>query len=719
MQMKNFLLLIGSLLCSTVAFARPQFIDPAREIRVDGLRFTQADVQGDWILARGLYMTNIDPNDPNWSFDWWEKVVLFHRAPSGDWQLVQTLADEYLIFNSDEHFADPHDLALENGVAAFSTNSGLHIFRFASGAWVPRTVVGASEHPPEELDFDGTTLLASDGSCSTAAKAFTRQANGNWAVQGELVGMAECEEHFRRELAVSGARALVLEDGLSPSTPNYQVREFERSGEAWLPGNTFPPPPAPEPWFGPALALRGDVALVAGNGTHVYRRDASGFTHAGQIPLLVDAGDLAYGNELAIGPYFASQTYPGPSTWSDVAVLQPNSSGGYDHVATLAGPYEQQTLNISGRRVVTTSAVGQLAIYDLPQSFTPTTATLRDFENGSQGMTALVGQFTVAQRGSTRVYRQSSLVGDAVAVDPTDRKTTLITADVRPTAFDGSSRWVGLVARYIDENNMYYLTIRGDSSVSIRKKVNGVITQLSGYQPWPPGPPGTNYRASFEVVGNRLSYYLNGQLVFQTYDPDHSLSHGRAGVRTYRATADFDNVIITPVPLMELAGGFAYPGLVDIVDGSWTATDRFDASQSSTSGNARILQGRGTDDQVIYVTTRIDSIGTDTSGSHWTGVMVRYTDPSNYYYVTLRTSNEMSLRKVVNGVVTELDRESIPLQVGTPYRLRVEAIGTKLIVYLNDQIRLEASDSSHAQGRPGYATYRAAASFSGYSAWQP
>ena len=207
--------------------------------------------------------------------------------------------------------------------------------------------------------------------------------------------------------------------------------------------------------------------------------------------------------------------------------------------------------------------------------------------------------------------------------------------------------------------------------------------------------------------------------IISAYDPDYSLSHGRAGVRTYRATADFDNVIITPVPLMELAGGFSYPGLVDIVDGSWTATDLFDAQQSSTSGNARILQGRPTDDQVINVTARITSIGTDTSGSHWAGAMVRYTDPSNYYYVTLRTSNEISLRKVVNGVVTELDRDPVPLQVGTPYRLRVEAIGTKLIVYLNDQVRLEARDSSHVQGRPGYVTYRAAASFSGYTAWQP
>ena len=65
--------------------------------------------------------------------------------------------------------------------------------------------------------------------------------------------------------------------------------------------------------------------------------------------------------------------------------------------------------------------------------------------------------------------------------------------------------------------------------------------------------------------------------------------------------------------------------------------------------------------------------------------MVRYTDPSNYYYVSLRTSNELSLRKVVNGVITELDRLPFTIQLNQRYRVRIEAIGTKLVVYVNDQ----------------------------------
>lgn len=720
--MKKLVLLIGTLLCCAVAYGRPQFLEPTRELRSD-VGFTQADVDGDWIVARGTYITNVDPNDPDWSYDYYEKVVVFHRSSSGEWQLTQTLADEYVIFNSDEHFANPRDLVLENGVAAFSTNSGLHIFELVGSTWVPRSVVNAPPGSPFDLAFDGTTLLAWNGACSPAATAFTRQSGGSWAATGELGGNYQCSEdedaYIERSLAVSGSRALVYETGATlPGSENDRVHVFERAGGAWQFAGPLPAPSPPDPLYGWALALRGDEALISGNGTHIYRHGASGFTEAGKIPLLVWALDRPFAYSLEIGTQLSLQTYPGPSTANDVAVLQPNSAGGYDHVATLAGAFDQRSLNISGRRVVTTGG-GPVAVYDLPQTFTPTTSTVQDFENGTTGWTALAGQFAVAQRGSTHVYRQSSLTGDAVAVNSADMKTTLITADVRPTQFDGDTRWVGLMARYIDENNHYYLTIRGNNSVSIRKKVNGVITDLRTY--WPPVELGTNYRVAFEAVGNRLTYYLNGERIIDAYDQDNSLPHGKAGVRTYRATADFDNVIITPVPLQELGGGPYYSDIsyFDVVDGSWTTGGIFDVNQASADGDARILHGGATDDQVVSVTARINGIGTQTTGSHWVGAMVRYTDPSNYYYVTLRTSNELSLKKMVNGVITELARTTLTVQQGQPYRLRIEAIGTKLLVYLNDEVRLQAVDSSHTQGRSGLVTYRAAAAFSKYHSWQP
>jgi hypothetical protein len=309
-------------------------------------------------------------------------------------------------------------------------------------------------------------------------------------------------------------------------------------------------------------------------------------------------------------------------------------------------------------------------------------------------------------------------VGDGVAVNSADLKTTLVTADVRPTAFNGDTRWVGLMARYIDENNMYYVTMRANNTISIRKKVNGVITDLRTY--WPKVEVGKNYRVSFEVVGNHLRFY-DGERMVDTYDPENSLTHGRAGVRTYGASADFDNVIITPVPLMELGGGPRNSDLsmFDIVDGSWSSGGIFNLYQSSTEGNARILHGPATDDQVVKVSGAIQSVGAQPSGSHWFGVMTRYTDPSNYYYVSLRTSNEISLRKVVNGVITELARLPFNVALGVTHRLRLEAIGTKLVVYVNDRVLLQATDSSLTQGRSGVVTYRAAATYAALELFQP
>jgi hypothetical protein len=713
------LLLAGTLLCCAIAYGRVPFVEPTQVLRVAGLGLGSADVDGDWILAVGYHRENVDPNDPDYTFDIWERIVVFHRSASGQWQMVQTLADEYLIFNSDEHPPPAHDLVLENGVAAFSTNSGLHVFERVSGTWVPRSVIGAPQSSPVDLEFDGVTLLASDGSCATAATAYTRQSNGSWAAQGELIGQPQCDEFFQRRMAVSGSRALVFEDGPWNSTPNDQVRVFERSGGAWLPVTTLPPPPGPPTpldLFGPPVALRGDLALVAGNGTHVYRRGASGFAHAGQIPLLTYFFDQPFGYNLKIGSQFVVQTYSGPATGNDIAVMQPNSAGGYDHVATLGGAYDQNSVNVCGRRVVATG--WGIQVYDLPQTIAPTPAKLHDFESGTAGWTALAGQFAVVQRGATRVYRQSSLTGDAVAVNSADLKATLVTADVRAIQFESPTRWVGLMARYLDENNLYYVTLRGDNHVAIRKKVNGVITELASFAP--PVQVGKNYRVSFEVVGNRLRYYHN-EYVITAYDNDDSLPHGRAGLRTYRATADFDNVVITPVPLVELGGGPRYADIsyFDIVDGSWTAGGVFNVEQTTTGGNARILHGPATDDQILRVSARLNSLGSQATGSHWVGAMVRYTDPSNYYYVSLRAGNQLSLRKVVNGVITELAHVAFTVNMNQAYRLRLEAIGTKLIVYVNDEVRLQASDSSHTQGRQGLVTYRAAASFGGLETFQP
>jgi hypothetical protein len=89
------------------------------------------------------------------------------------------------------------------------------------------------------------------------------------------------------------------------------------------------------------------------------------------------------------------------------------------------------------------------------------------------------------------------------------------------------------------------------------------------------------------------------------------------------------------------------------------------------------------------------------ASNNWFGVATRYRDANNYYFVTLRHDNTVSLRKLVNGAITELDSAALTIATNSYYRIRFEAIGTQLRVYINDVLRLEATDASHTSGRYG------------------
>ena len=52
------------------------------------------------------------------------------------------------------------------------------------------------------------------------------------------------------------------------------------------------------------------------------------------------------------------------------------------------------------------------------------------------------------------------------------------------------------------------------------------------------------YRLRLESVGTLHRVYVDGNLVLEAWDD--ALSHGRAALLSYRAAADYDNVIVSP-----------------------------------------------------------------------------------------------------------------------------------------------------------------------------
>ena len=132
---------------------------------------------------------------------------------------------------------------------------------------------------------------------------------------------------------------------------------------------------------------------------------------------------------------------------------------------------------------------------------------------------------------------------------------------------------------------------------------------------------------------------------------------------------------------------------------------------------ARLITGVPNDEQTVETLVRID--GTFAADGNWAGVIARYQDDSNLYYQSLRGSHQLSIRKVIGGVATELAGISFNAQAGQYYYLRLEAVGDKLRGYVDGDLRLEATDDALSAGRSGIATSNTQASFARFVSYQP
>jgi hypothetical protein len=82
-----------------------------------------------------------------------------------------------------------------------------------------------------------------------------------------------------------------------------------------------------------------------------------------------------------------------------------------------------------------------------------------------------------------------------------------------------------------------------------------------------------------------------------------------------------------------------------------------------------VLARRGTDHMIIQTRVRATAFAAPSgSQERWFRTPARYRDASNYYYLSVRNSNKVSLRKVVNGRITVLGAAPLTVTPGTWYR---------------------------------------------------
>jgi hypothetical protein len=639
---------------------------------------------------------------------------------------VRDIFSERSVYN----FYEGYNLDMKGSVAAVVLPSGLHIFERTSTGWVQASL-DIPRPQSSVVTVDSGRILAvetENGVCAPEAVLLERGTNGHWNISAHLPAPAgACVSSVALDTSAAALLSYPAGQPQQATVNSTALRIFERSGSAWIQAGQFASTETatygPQ-LYGPVLDIHSGLALVSGTerGMHVYRRGSSGWTEGDPLkfPDAYDyAGEFARAIEIT-DTYVLADGYNTNRRTEAVYLFRNDPAKAFPHLAVLtaAGSNGFYDAVICGTRVLA-NGFGYPGIFELPASFTTPPVVQDDFEAGTGPWQTLPGsQFSVVQKGSTHVWRQSSLAGNAGALLDVDRTNQSVSAEITATAVNGADRWVGLVTRYTNESNYYYVTIRGLTDGSdrlvLKRMQNGVVSDLATYAV--PTGIGLNQRIrlGLESSGDQHAVYLDNELVTRAFDGAHS--HGKAGVRMYKAAADFDNVVLTPGPLMRQSSlGPATDG------GTWTSAPEGwppgRAVQTSLTGDARAMFGTPVEDSVATAVLRIDAF--NASGTPWVGLMSRYVNSSNYYYVTLRKSNELSLRKLTNGVTTVLGTVPLTVTPGTTYRVRMETVADRLRVFVNDELKLERAGAQIVAGRTGVLMYRARATVSTYALFSP
>lgn len=153
-------------------------------------------------------------------------------------------------------------------------------------------------------------------------------------------------------------------------------------------------------------------------------------------------------------------------------------------------------------------------------------------------------------------------------------------------------------------------------------------------------------------------------------------------------------------------------GWAPFLSTSWTV---------ATSGNTRVYRQLNLASEARSVLTGADwtnqAIEADIKptqfdgADRWFGLAVRFTDPANYYYVTLRSSNMLLVRKMVNGTFETIASRAMPVALNQTYRVRLEATGNRIRCYIGQTRVAEVLDTSLSHGQAALLTYRTRADF--------
>jgi hypothetical protein len=652
----------------------------------------------------------------------------FERNAAGTWVFRRKLADTT---RTDDRVTPA--LALRGGIAGFIGNN-LRVFEYNGTDYVAAPVSGTVNGP--NLQIAGASIFGSDTSnCRWDISNFTK-VSGTWTVTRTIPGaFFGCRDSMPgsgfsfEDPAVTGFGAVVWPYTDQTTVPTIALSHGER-----IPGSSYGTDVVAQSqyvWI--ASDRRSGVATLAA-GAEGYvgdRRYMPAGTHMSQMTRTV---------RVAL-PYVLQNTLSHDRNAYVVNVFAHEGTPHPRHVAVLVGRNGASLgtrMDVSGRRVIVSGNNGYNGdnaahVFELPESFAAEPAPLQDsFQtSNAAGWTPLPGsQFEIAQVWRTRKYRQSNTAGHAGAVlNGSDRALQAVQADVTRRTSAASDAWFGIASRYTDAGNHYYVSLRANNRIELRKVTNGVETTLaSAAMTVTTGRP---YRVQLVSSLALQQVFVDGRKVLQAFDRTHT--SGLAAIRMYRSAADYDNVVVTRGE-HETAYATSFSSADLDFDRAWYYRGDWNVggfragqmSQRSLDGMAYTQVGMGLSqfrDQVVQARVTLDAFGPTTGAERYFGLTARHTG-YDFYALVVLSSNQMQLRKVYRpysgrpGDIRVLATATFTVPtVAREYRL--EVIGNVLRAFVDGNPMLEATDSEFTGGTTGLITENTQASYDDFLSYQP
>jgi hypothetical protein len=649
-------------------------------------------------------------------------AYVFERDAQGLWQETAKLT------GTAPADAFGFDVAVDGNVIAVGDPfyERTHVFEKQGFRWVRTAVLGLAPSPTHSTGNGYSVavhgnLIAISHRDDNGLALYQRGTNGWQRIAAYSDGFAEEDPTYlgphvdvTAGIAVFGTPSL-FEHG--PAAGRLNLYSPGANGSWATPSVTSWPHPDMEGDFNGPVSISGNTLLASG---WIYERNSSGNWVLTNTTTQANALDDDESTVIALDArYTLSRVFQRDASgeWARVAELIPSNALPMDRVAV-----NSQRVVAAGYRPVNIDGIrqpSQAYIFELPATMQRPSLLQDDFQDGNaQGWTALGGTFGVASSGTSLVYRQSNTTGNATSLlSNVSHNDQSIQADIIPRAFDGADRWFGLVARYVNASNYYYVTARSGGGIDLKKMFGGSFITLAS-------APLTvtlnrTHRLRLEAVGDHIRVLVNERPFI--YVRDRDISGGQPGVMMYRTRADYDNVLVNANP-----GAPAFAENFDLdrftmqeVGGSWGRAPGVYLQQDLTGGAQLLTAADGTyGDQIVEADLRPTQFsGTD----RWLGLATRYVDAENYVYVTLRSSNTLQIKKLVDGSIQTLASVPFTVAANTTYRVRLETIGSRIRAYVNGEQKLEVSDTPTPSGptRAGVVMYKTAVEIDNFLLFKP